>query len=75
MPMKTPKKNGLEFYKQGKQFRWRIRKQGRIIDASTQGYSRLTQGAARNYLSSRGYTAKAQQEISKALANYKNKKK
>lgn len=56
--MKTPKKNGLEFYttrtpkntlppKRGEKikwkidYRWRIYRNGRIIAASTQGYSRM----------------------------------
>lgn len=38
---KTTQKTGVEVYKKGNQFRWRIRRNGRIIAASTEGYSRL----------------------------------
>lgn len=82
-----PNRNGLEFYsekdlrsvsgriKNKTQYRWRIYKQGRIIAASTEGYSRLigaqhsvlsvwkSLGEVQNYVISR---------ISEATENFKN---
>lgn len=61
-------KNGLSFYKEGKQIRWRICQSGRIIAASTEGYKRM-RDAKRNLISiARKINAVA---ITRALQNFK----
>lgn len=73
---KKPIPNGLTFRKSSnKKFWWRVYKSRNIVDASTQGYTRLSQGAAKNYLSTKGYTDAAKKEVAKALVNYKTKQK
>lgn len=61
-------KNGLSFYKQKGEIRWRICQSGRIIAASTEGYKRM-RDAKRNLISiARKINAVA---ITRALQNFK----
>lgn len=74
----TRKRKLVQLYK--KEYRWRIYKQGRIIAASSEGYSRL-QGAANNIKSivneftNAANDALIKRTIDAAIANFKNKKK
>lgn len=68
--MKKPKqKNGLEFYGKTPNIRWRVWKNGKIVDASSEGFTRL-RNAVNNYM--RGLIPA---DVKKAVAEYKARKK
>lgn len=78
---RTPKKNGLFFYftfvkRKGrviKEYRWHIYKQGRVIDASTQGYNKFA-NAVKNVRSIKD-TLEVEFCIIDAVNKFKTKKK
>lgn len=71
MPKKTKIPNGLSFYKSKCQFYWRICKSGRIVGASSEGYTRI--GAARKNLVSVLGTKISLHDIYEAIAAAKKK--
>lgn len=69
MPTKKAKhKNGLEFYGKAPNIRWRVYKNGLVVDASSEGFTRL-RGAVGNYM-----IGLIPADVKKAIEAYKQRK-